>query len=64
MREESLTAFACVLGDVSAEHDTSRTHTDAIQRDYSTQVSVSSSESEWRRVLGQTLDECAALLGL
>jgi hypothetical protein len=64
MREESLMAFACVLRDASAEHDTSHARADAIQRDYSTQLSVYSSQSEWRRALGRTLDECAALLGL
>jgi hypothetical protein len=64
MWEESLMFFAPALGEAHAGRDASRTHACAIRRDYLTQVSTSSSMSEWHKTLCQTLDECATLLGL
>jgi hypothetical protein len=43
--EEGLMAFARVLREVSAEHDNSRAHTDAIQWDFSAQVRASNSQN-------------------
>jgi hypothetical protein len=56
--------FARVLGDASAERDASRTRVDAVRWDYSIRVSISSSQSKWRRALGQMLDERVVVLGL
>jgi hypothetical protein len=56
--------FAHVLREARLGRDTSRAHVGAIRHDYLTQVSASSSQSEWRKVLHQTLDEHAILLGL
>jgi cysteine sulfinate desulfinase/cysteine desulfurase-like protein len=64
MWEESLIAFAHVLREASTEHDASRAHVDAVRRDYSAQVSMSSSQSEWHKALGRTLDEHTTLFGL
>jgi hypothetical protein len=36
--EEGLVAFACALGEVCMEHDTSHARTDAIQRDFFSQA--------------------------
>jgi hypothetical protein len=46
------------------EHDASRARATATQRDYSAQVSASSSQSERRKAFRRTLEEHAALLGL
>jgi hypothetical protein len=43
--EEALTTFARALGEVSAYRDTSHASTDAAQRDFSTRVCTSSSQS-------------------
>jgi hypothetical protein len=59
-----LTTFAHTLGEVSTEHDASRTRAIATQRDYSAQVSASSSQSERCKAFTRTLEEHAALLGL
>jgi hypothetical protein len=45
-REEGLKAFACALGEVCIERDASRTHTDAIKRDFFSQAHTSSSWSK------------------
>jgi hypothetical protein len=57
-------AFACVLRNARAEHDASHAHVDAVWRDCSIQLSIFSSQSEWRRDLGQMLDERVTVLGL
>jgi hypothetical protein len=62
--EESLEALACSLVEARAVHDTICTHTDAIRRHYLTQVSTSSSQSDRRIALHQSMDEHAAHLGL
>jgi hypothetical protein len=46
------------------EHDASRARATATQRDYSAQVSASSSQFERRKAFRRTLEEHAALLGL
>jgi hypothetical protein len=53
-----------MLGEARTGCDASRAHGGAIQCDYLAQVSTSSSQSECRKELHQTLDERTNLLGL
>jgi hypothetical protein len=62
--EESLKAHARALGEANTERDASRARADTVWRDCSAQVSAFSSRSRWLNALSQTLEECAALLGL
>jgi hypothetical protein len=62
--EESLMAFACALGEASAEHDASHAHADAIRLDYYALVSASSSWSGWLNTLSWSLEEPTTLLCL
>jgi hypothetical protein len=57
MSEEGLAAFARALGEASIEHDASRAHADAIQRDFCTQACASSSQSRQLTDLGWMLEE-------
>jgi hypothetical protein len=56
--EEGLASFVRVLREVTVECDASHAHTDAIRRDFSTQLCTSSSQSRWLTDLDRTLEEC------
>jgi hypothetical protein len=62
--EERLTSFTHALREGSIECDTSHARAATTLRDYSAQVSASSSQSECLKAFSQRLVECMALLGL
>jgi hypothetical protein len=62
--EERLIAFAHVLGEVSAERDTSGSYAGVVRWDLSTQVCASRSQSRQLTTLSQALEECESLLCL